>query len=315
MITALLKIRWIQFNRALSGLGLFRTVFLLILAGFAGFLVFQQASDPSKAYYVVLITLFLITSVHWRRKDKVFLKLTMEQPYGLFLIEYALLTLPVLTILIIHFQWVPSVMLWPGLMLIARTHLNWKQPNINPWWQKWIPSASFEWKAGFRKSYLFIVPLWVFGLSTSFYIASVPLSLFILGLIPLGFYEKGEPYQMILLYEMSPQRFLVHKIKLQTLIFSLICLPLILAFLVFHPSFWYIPAIEYLVFTSLHVYFIVTKYAFYRPNSSSPAAQIFGSIGAVSSIVAVFLPLVWAMTIRFYFKSIYNLKLYLDDYN
>jgi hypothetical protein len=166
-----------------------------------------------------------------------------------------------------------------------------------------------------RQALFILLPLWIIGLFTSFFIGSVPIVLFILGVIPFSFYEKGEPYQMILAYEMGPTQFLFRKIKMQISLFSLLSLPLIAAFLIFHRETWYIPIIEYFIFISLYIYLILTKYAFYEPNRKSPPAQVFGAIGAFSGIIPVFLPLVWLLSIRFFFKSKENLNVYLNDYN
>ena len=315
MIAALLKIRWLQFNRSLNGLGLFRSLFLLVLMGFLAFYANIQAAHPIHTYYLVFITLFLTTTLHLRRKDKPFLFLYAKNPQRIYRIEYYLTTSPIWLLLTIHSQWVPLLVLIVSIFFIGYLHLEWKAQNLNTCLQKTIPAACFEWKSGLRKSFFFIVPLWVTGLLTSAFAPSIPVIIFILAIIPLNFYEKGEPYQMIVLFELNAKHFLWHKIKLQVLIFTALCLPLMVSFIVFHPEFWHIVVFELLIFHSLHIYFIVTKYAFYQPNSQSSAAHIFGSIGAVSAIVAILLPLVWVMTIRFYFKSIANLNQYLHDYD
>lgn len=85
--------------------------------------------------------------------------------------------------------------------------------------------------------------------------------------------------------------------------------------MVFHHDIWYIPIIEYFIFISLYIYVILTKYAFYEPNSKSKAAQVFGVIGVIGGIIPVLLPVVWLLSIRFFFKSKENLNIYLNDYN
>jgi hypothetical protein len=60
---------------------------------------------------------------------------------------------------------------------------------------------------------------------------------------------------------------------------------------------------------------ILTKYAFYEPNNKSQAAVAFGAIGALGGIIPVFLPVVWVLSVRFFFKSRENLKIYLNDFN
>lgn len=119
---------------------------------------------------------------------------------------------------------------------------------------------------------------------------------------------------MIIAFEKSSKDFLFHKIKRQTVIFSILIIPLIISFLFFHPDKWYIPVVEYLIFITLHIYLILTKYAFYDSNRESPAGQAIVAIGVLGGFIPLFLPVVWLLSIRFYFKSIKNLNYYLNDH-
>ncbi|MFA5417891.1 MAG: hypothetical protein WC341_05480 [Bacteroidales bacterium] len=315
MIAAFLNIRIKQFNRAMSGLGLFRVVFLLGLLGFAGFVIFMLSSEETNSYYVSGGLVLILITLQLNRRDQAFLKTHFDTYKRLFLVEYALIAFPIALVLSIHSQWIPLLLLVASTGIITQLDYKPKQRSTNSLLQRLIPPASFEWKSGIRRSLFFIVPLWFIGLGTSFFTGSVPIVVFILGIIPISFYENGEPIQMITVYEKNTHQFLWLKIKLQLQVFSAITLPLIGAFIIFHIEYWYIPVIEYLVFISLHIFLILTKYTFYQPNSKSAAASIFGAIGAIASIMAIFLPIVWLLSIRFYLKSVKNLNFYLDDYN
>ncbi len=120
---------------------------------------------------------------------------------------------------------------------------------------------------------------------------------------------------MIIAFEKSANNFLWFKVKMQVILFSVITLPLIVAFVILHFEQWYIPVVEYFIFIFLHIYIIMTKYAFYEPNSKSPVTATLGAIGAVFSMIPIFLPVVWLLSIWFYFKSLTKLKIYLDDFN
>ena len=98
-------------------------------------------------------------------------------------------------------------------------------------------------------------------------------------------------------------------------IISFLVIPLIVSFVIFHIEKWYIPVFEYLIFSSLHIYIITIKYAFYEPDKKSAAAQIFGAFGVLGCLIPILLPVVWVLGIRFYFKSCKNLNFYLNDYN
>jgi len=315
MIEAFVKIRLKQFYRGLIGIGLIRIIFLIGLLAFIVLMLFIETSKYPDTFYVTGITALIILVVHTKRQDKSFLKINFANYKLICFVEYLILASIIIAFLIFHFQWIPLLLLLSALYLIIHLDLKTRQRNLNTKLQQLIPSECFEWKGGIRQTLFILITLWIIGLCTSFFIGSVPIVLFILGIIPFSFYEKGEPYQMILAYEMGTNQFLFHKIKMQISLFSILTIPLIAAFLVFHHERWYIPIIEYFIFISLYIYLILTKYAFYEPNSKSPSAQVFGAIGAFGGIIPVFLPVIWLLSIRFFFKSKENLNIYLNDFN
>jgi hypothetical protein len=315
MIKALLKIRGKQFNRGLSELGLFRVLALLGIFGFLATSLFLQLEREPNIYLISAGYFGLIFLTHSKREDKLFLKSNFENFKSIFATEYLFISTPLIISLIYYSRWdVLSSFLFALAILV---HIDFKiyQRVWNTKIQRLIPSESFEWKAGLRKNLILITALWLIGMGTSFYIGSVPIVLFILGIIPNSFYDRGESVQILLASEKRTNQFLIQKIKIQILIFSILSLPLILAFVLFHAERWYIPVGEYLIFVSMHIYLILTKYAFYEPDSKSPAAQIFGGIGALCALIGIFLPVVWLLSVYFYFKSRKNLNFYLDDYN
>jgi len=315
MLRAFIRIRFKQLFRAIIEIGFFRIVILIGLIVFLGIYAFMLTEKSPNSMYISGITLGIIALIHTKRQDKIFLKTHFNNFRLILYVEYLLLSIPILAFLIWHLQWIPiaALLFTPGIIVFIDVKPTYR--NLNTKLQKLIPNTCFEWKAGIRKTFYATVMLWFAALSTSFYIGSVPVAIFGHGIISLSFYEKGEPLQMLLAYEKSTNHFLLQKIKVQLVLFSVLTLPLIIAFTVFHSEYWYIPTAEYLIFISLHIYTILTKYAFYTPNSISPAAQTFSAIGAVCGIIPLLLPVVWLLTVRFYFKSCENLNTYLDDYN
>jgi hypothetical protein len=299
----------------LAGVGLIRILFLIGLLTFILFLAFAATSKTPDSFYVAGITAFILLMIQAKRQDKLFLKTTFEHYRLIFFAEYLLLASVSLAFLVFHFEWIPFLVLISAIYLIVQLELRSVRRSLNSRLQQLIPSECFEWKGGVRQTLFILIPLWMIGLGTSFSTGSVPVVLFIIGIIPFSFYEKGEPYQMIIAFEKSVTQFLFRKIRMQILLFSILVAPLILAYLVFHPELWYIPVVEYLIFVSLYIYLILTKYAFYEPNQKSAAAQIFGAIGAFGGFIPVFLPVVWLLSVRFFYKSKANLIVYLNDYN
>lgn len=316
MVGAFLKIRFKQLYRGLVGIGLFRIVFLILLFAYLLLFLFASTKKQPGSLYVAAGTVFIILALHLRRKDKRFLKTRFEKHTQIYLSEYAAIASIVILFLAVHLQWIALLVLLSSIFLIAGTDIKPRHLHtLNTKLQSFIPASSFEWKAGIRQSFFIFVPVWIIGLFTSFFIGSVPVTLLILGIAVSGFYSQNEPYQMVILYEKSVNRFLSGKIGMQGTLFGIVAFPLILMFIVFHPDKWYIPVIEFLVLTSIHAYLVLSKYAFYEPNRNSQAAQIIGAIGMVSMFIPVLLPVIWALSVLFYIKSQKNLNIYLHDFH
>lgn len=315
MVEAFIKIRLKQLFRGIIGIGIFRIIFLILLLGYLMLFVFKLTENQTNALSVVGVISFLTFWIQTNRKDKVFLKTNFDKYKLIYLAEYIGLSFLSILFLTIHLQWIPLLILLAAFCLIIQLDIKMKQRSLNTKLQRMIPEECFEWKAGVRKTIFILVPVWLIGFFTSFLTGSVPVMMFILGIISFSFYETGESFQMIIAYEKGTDRFLFQKIKMQILLYSVINLPLMAAFIVFHYEIWYIPIAEYLIFISVHTYLILTKYAFYEPNNKSQAAVAFGAIGALGGIIPVFLPIVWVLSIRFFIKSRENLKIYLNDFN
>jgi hypothetical protein len=315
MILAFIKIRLFQIYRTAKGLGFFRTLFILGLIVLLGLGVFTQTTKTPDSYYISGIYLLMIFWVHLKRKDIHFLKSHfINYKLGL-LMEYSLLIIPLYFSLIYFNQWMSLILVIILALLVVNLNFKLKQKSLNTFIQRLIPADCFEWKAGVRRSLFFIITIWVLGIISSFFIGSVPVVLYILGIFSISYYEKNEPIQMVFAYEMDANSFLMHKIRLQLVFFSIIALPLIISFLLFHYNYWYIPLIEYFVFITIQIYIILTKYAFYQPNVESNNVQLFEIIGAMGLFIPFLIPIIWLLAIRFYIKSKKNLNFYLNDYH
>ena len=315
MILAFINLRLRQIFRATKGLGLIRIIVLIVLSALSMIGLFMQTKETPNSFYITGIYLAIITLIQVNRHDKRFLQIHFSNSKLIFLTEYLLLMSPLFICLIYNNQWISLISSIALTSLIINLDVKIRQKSLNTSIQKMIPSDCFEWKGGVRKTLVFMVALWIIGLGTSFFIGSVPIVLFVLGILPWSFNEKSEPLQMLLAYELGSAKFLTHKIKMQLSLFSILSIPLIIAFLLFHPDKWYIPIAEYIIFTTSFIYIILTKYAYYQPNRKSTGAQAWVAIGAMGMIIPVFIPVVWLLSIRFFFKSKNNLNFYMNDYN
>jgi hypothetical protein len=270
-----------------------------------------SANHPS---YLTMATIFILGMIQIKRPDKIFLK-THFRHYRLFyLMDCLLITAIIFFCLLWHFQWVDAVILLLCCLAVCFLEVDFTGKTRNTKIQDRIPNVCFEWKAGIRKMFLPIMILWISGIAGSFLIAVVPVVVFFLGILMLEFYGETEPYQFIMAYELGIKRFLWQKIKMQTLLFSTMILPLIFMFLIFHYQYWYIIGIEYVVVISLHIYIILLKYALYVPNGRISGA--FSMIGLLFGlIVPIFISVIWGLSIYFYFKAKQRLNIYLNDYD
>lgn len=315
MIKAIFALRVKQIGRELYSAGLFRLLILLVLVGFVGFYLYIKSADAVMSRYLAIGMLLLLLSVHFKRGDKAFLKMQFSHYKYIYFAEYGILSLPIACSLALQGQFVPLMILLIGIWLIVQIDVKPKTSSLNTRLQETLPNTCFEWKAGVRKQMLILVPVWGVGLCTSFFIGSVPVAIFIIGVVTLGFYEENESLPMLTSRELGAKKLLWDKLKTYILLFTIVLAPLIGAFMVFHHLYGYIPLIEYVIFVSLAAYTLMVKYAFYRPHTKTSAAQVYIGIGVLGAFVPILLPVVWVLTLWFYVKSVHNLDFYLNDYN
>ncbi|MFA8450882.1 MAG: hypothetical protein ACEPOW_09330 [Bacteroidales bacterium] len=224
------------------------------------------------------------------------------------------MSIPILLFEIYHQQW-SSIFIF--LFLLPIVILDWdvSRFQVRRNFFDWIPSDAIEWKAGLRKYFWFFSLVWLLTIVTSFFVGSIPLGLFLLGVLCVNFFENCESDQILYSYERSPKSLIKLKLIRQLELFALCTWPLIGLFLFFHWDYWYILVIEFFVFCSLHLYMICLKYAFFKPGKKSTTTVLYGIIGFICSITTILLPIVWLMSIWFYYQSLQKLNFYLDDYN
>jgi hypothetical protein len=315
MIGTYLIIRLKQLYRAVAGIGLIRALILAVLLFLIALGIFIHSEKTPNVYVVNGLTVFMMFFFHLKRKDKRFLRSRFDNYRLIIWIEYVIYASPVIFCSLYFSQLISALVLLSCISIISQIHIRSKYKRINTVIQRIIPADSFEWKAGSRKIMYYILPLWLAGFAGSFFVGTIPFVILVTAMIPLGFYDKGEPYQMIIAGELSSNNFLRLKIKRQLQIFSILSIPLIICFTVFHIQYWYITLIEYVFFIILHIYFILAKYAFYEPNMKSSTAQLYGAFGALSLFVPFLFPFVWIMSVYFYFKAKKKLNFYLNDFN
>lgn len=288
------------------------------MVGIVGFLIsllntkIRVESSRILAFFLYSLLVFFIS---FKRKDLDFLRLYFPNYYIVIILENIFISLPLLIILVYYNLW-----LYIGIYLVLlvfssifRVEIN--KRTVNSIIQQKIPDYNFEWKAGFRKNLFVLVFLWFTGLLASFFMATIPVVVFFLGIIILNFYEKTETLEMLFAQELNSKQFLRNKILCHLKDFSILISPLIIVFIIFHFQYYYIALVEFFAFLILIIYSILLKYTFYKPDEKSGAMQTFMSFGIISLFIPFLLPVTLILAVVFAYKSHNNLKYYLDDFN
>ncbi len=315
MYSSIPHIRLKQLYRAYSDLGLFRSIVASGLIIFLIMALYTYISKPGLHGWITAGYLAFILIVHVKRPDRRFLKINVANHRGILFFEYALLAIP-LVFCQLYLQFFElAVVTILILFVIPFMGFSIQRKGLNNRFIRAIPDEAFEWKSGARKYYIFMVIVWFIGLFVSSYVVSVPVAIVILGLVMVNFYKYGEPLSLLMSQELGPKQFLFRKILTVQAIFSVILLPLVIAYLIFHLELWFILFFEYMLISFILWYAIFLKYTFYKPNKQLIARQLFTAIGAMSLFLPFLIPLLWILSVRFYSKSITNLNLYLNDFN
>ena len=308
----------LRFWQALRILGEMRWPYRLVLL----FIVFWsitgvtvKASQDQGSLLIPAGFFLLIMSLHWLRPDFEFLKIYFANYKKIYLTEYLLLSLPMMAGLTfsVHYYFLPVYLL---LLIVLVQYLEpSKSKSQNARQLSFVPARYFEWKRGLRKYFYPILLLWISGLVFSLHMAAGILSIFLIGLTTLGFYDQCESEAMLLAPQQSPSAYLRSRVLGLLSIAGLIYLPIIILFCIFHLQHWYVVMILALVILSYQIYAVTIKYAFFEPNAKSSKNTILLSLGALVFVLPFILPAIWVLTIRLYFLSIKKLNFYLHDFN
>ena len=163
MVETFIKIRLKQLFRGIIGIGIFRTIFVIMLLGYLMLFVFKLTANHINALYVVGVVSLLILWIQTSRKDKLFLKTNFEKHKLIYLAEYLGLSSFTFIFLTIHLQWIPLLILLTAFCLIIQLDIKMRQRSLNTKLQRMIPAECFEWKAGVRKTIFILVPVWLIG--------------------------------------------------------------------------------------------------------------------------------------------------------
>lgn len=315
MVVSFLKLRIYQALRIFTGMNWpYRLVLLFfMLWAIAG--VTAKTSQDQGSHMIPLIFLLALASFHWFRPDIQFLKIYFPSYELICLSEYVILSAPILTGLMFSEHTYYTFVYIPALVLMVffiqpKRRTTGKARSLSL-----VSSQFFEWKSGLRKYFYPILVVWLSGIFFSFHMAAGIISIVMIGLLTLGFYDQCESESMLVAAQQSPSEYLKNRAKGLFAVSGTIYSPILLLFLIFHSQHWYIITILTLVTWSYQFYALTIKYAFLEPNSKSSKNTILLSLGALVFVLPFILPAIWVLTVRLYFKSIQKLNFYLHDFN
>jgi hypothetical protein len=333
MIKTIIKIRLLQLYRLMKDIGILRIIFVVLLVVFTAFIAMTAIRKTENNTLITIISTILLLSIHSRRKDKSFLKITGEKPYFIYLTEYLLIMFPLLLCCIFMLNWkefsylivlcilIPLTSAKTGhgktfsfLKLLMRSFSsvyksirNVKIPIKNPF--------AFEWVSGIRGSYFFIVPFYILILSFSFKSNVAPIGIIIFSIMIGGFYLYGESREFIELYASNAKEFMLRKIRVNLKYLLILFIPVVVIYLFYEPSTWYLMAGAVMISCVIQILSIIFKYGLFKENSDLSRNGMIGMLNIVFILVPFFWPVPLIMGIRYYIKGQNKLKKYFDDTN
>jgi hypothetical protein len=248
--------------------------YILLIPLYWGLSVFLFSKTEFARYLYILFALVLIAKLsHFKRTE------FMEQCFGkavllkIRIAENLVCSLPFIIFLLYRQLYVPAVLL-PVLASIfvflnLRTQFN---------YTIWTPfsKASFEFIAGFRNSFYFILAAYILS-AIAVGVGNFNLGVFALLLVfltTLSYYAKPENEYYVWIYKLSPRQFLVRKMWVAITFSSVLALPIALLLFVFFPHHYGILLLAVLLGWAFLVSMIVGKYAAY-PDELSITQGIF----------------------------------------
>jgi len=314
MLIYILKLNLKQIFRTFLEIGIVRTIILfLMLTSFYGILI-QKILDIENQWFIVIVLLSIIFSIHANRKDKYFLEKTTRFVKLIYIVQYLIIITPFLISYLIVFKFIFATICLISIVLISYLNINFsfktnfKQINFN-----FLNSILFEWFTGLRKNWLVILILYILSFALCKYEIAILIPTILISLIISGFFCESESNLILQAFQLNSKLLIKHKIikniKLQQIIF----LPQYILYLILFPKHWFVVFIPIIFTTILLIFAILTKYSNYAPNRNLNVNIVHITLFVLCFAQPYLFPIPIIMLIRNYKKAINNLKLYLND--
>jgi hypothetical protein len=312
MAFTLLFIRLKQLQRELKGLGLYGPIVIAIVC-FLSFASLKQFQHLQSAYYLVAAITLIAFALQYYRKDKLFIYKHVENPHLQMFSEYVALALPFCVPGLFTVNWIcfPALMLL--LFCIPFLKFSFSQKVVFKNLSSIIPATNFEWIAGIRKNYLSLIGLYL--LATAFcWFRILPLFLlWLLTVMVISFHSECESIQVLRGGDKSPQKYVMDKLKTNSLFIAILYLPLLIINTIFNSEFLVINTCFFASQFFLVSFAICFKYSLFKPSKNLIGNSIALTIFSVCSALPWFFPVTALLSIFYFNKAVQNLKEYLND--
>ena len=308
----LLKIRQIQAKRELNstGIGVLIVLGLLAFLIYAAYTVFLKSPD---AYYLTAFLFLVCVSVQSYRNDKQFVYIHIRKPHLEMYSEYLLITFPFAVSSLFTENWFCFPTLAAALFLVPFLKFTIKQKTYLKNISSYIPAVDFEWISGLRRSFGFMIPLYLVALGLSWFRVFPLIILWSISVTIASFYTECEPLHILREGNFSSARLLKRKLFRMVKYILILQIPVLLINTIFNPEFWFLNLLFIPLQVSFLSYAVFLKYSFYEPNKNAIGNNVVLSLVSLGSIIPYFLPIPLLMAIFTYGKAKTNLKTYLND--
>lgn len=283
--------------------------FVLLFLVFISYQTYQQQRD---SIYITALLAIICVSLHGYRKDKHFVFTQLENPRFEMFIEYFFLTLPFSITSLFTSNWHFFFFLQLVIICIVQLRFGISTKTRLKKLSVIIPSTAFEWISGVRKSYYFLIPVYLMALSFSWMKILPLVALWILAVSISAFYNECESLMILREGGNDPKKFLNNKLFKHSRYFVLLWIPVLLVNTLVNPDQWSINIIFLIVQVAFLVFCICMKYASYKPDEDRIANSVVISLVGLGSVIPYLLPIPVMMAAVYYRKALNNLEDYIE---
>lgn len=278
-------------------------------------LYINTSTSLLSVYAPPLVVVSLMGAYHFTRSDSRFLFHITDYAYLFKYVEYLVFSSPFLIVFLLKGNYAGVVIQVVLLFVISVTPIPHIVVSSFTFAGKLAPAACFEWISGIRKNFIPLAFLYFLAFALVYFkFASLVVLWLIIGIVA-GFYFECESVQILICEQKNAGQFVRHKIHSHLRLMLLYFAPVVVVYTIFHPEHYWLSAAFLCVCSINLVFFVVIKYAAYKPNENLNANSIFTVIAIMSVFIPVLLPIPLLMSVRGYYRSISNLKEYLYDFD